>query len=36
MTSKITAEKKKVLCFGFAIYYAIDYKINQNAHKVID
>ena len=36
MTSKNTAEKKKVTRFGFAIHYAIDYKINKSAHKVID
>ena len=35
MASKKVEEKKKVLRFGFIID-AIDYKIDENAHKVID
>ena len=36
MASKKVEEKKKVLRFGFIIHDAIDYKIDENAHKVID
>ena len=35
MAPKKVEEKKKVLRFGFIIHYAIDYKIDENAHKVI-
>ena len=35
MASKIT-ETKTVLRFGFIIHYAIDHKIDANAHKTID
>lgn len=35
MASKIT-ETKTVLRFGFIIHYAIDHKIDANAHKIID
>ena len=36
MASKKVEEKKKVLHFGFIIHDAIDYKIDENAHKFID
>ena len=36
MASKKVEEKKKVLHFGFIIHDAIDYKTDENAHKVID
>ena len=36
MASKKVEEKKKVLRFGFIIHDAIDYKIDENANKVID
>ena len=36
MASKKVKEKKNVLRFGFIIHDAIDYKTDENAHKIID